>query len=39
MKEYIDIYEQLDSDKISEDEAIDRLTHLMEEYYAIEYLV
>ena len=39
MKEYMNIYEQLDSEKINEDEAIDRLIHLMEEYYGVSYLI
>ena len=39
MKEYMNIYEQLDSEKINDDEAIDRLIHLMEEYYGVSYLI
>ena len=37
-KRYLNIYEQLDSGKINEDEAVVDLTILMEEYYGLEYL-
>ena len=37
-KRYLNIYEQLDSGKINEDEAVADLTILMEEYYGLEYL-
>tara|TARA_A100001011_G_scaffold352610_1_gene393500 strand:- start:62 stop:340 length:279 start_codon:yes stop_codon:yes gene_type:complete len=35
-REYLNIYEELDSGNITESEALDRLTMLMEEYYGIE---
>ena len=35
-REYLNIYEELDSGNITEGEALDRLTMLMEEYYGIE---
>ena len=37
-KRYLKIYEQLDSGKINEGEAIADLTILMEEYYGLEYI-
>ena len=37
-KRYLNIYEQLDSGKINEDEAVADLTILMEEYYGLDYL-
>ena len=37
-KRYLNIYEQLNSGKISEEEAIVDLTILMEEYYGLEYI-
>ena len=37
-KRYLNIYKQLDSGKINEDEAVADLTILMEEYYGLEYL-